>query len=94
MSKWKQDTHSQCNICLIIEPSKHLIFECENVTDILNALGNYLKTNVKWKHVIVGFNYEGNRKVITLNSLISYVAYRIYKYKMYCRLQCLDETNY
>ena len=52
------------------------------------------KTNINWKHVIVGFNYESNRTVITLNPLISYVAYRIYKYKMYCRLQCLDVTKY
>ena len=94
LSKLKQDTHSQCNICLINESSKHLIFECKNVTEIWNALGTFLKTNIKWKHVIVGFNYESNRKVITLNTLISYVAYRIYKYKMYCSLQCLDETNY
>ena len=45
---------------------------------ILFVLGAYLKTNIMWKHVIVGFNYESNRKVITLNSFIPYVAYRIY----------------
>lgn len=59
-------------------------FESENVTEIWNALGSYSKTNIKWKLVIVGFNNESNRKVITfLNSLISCVAYRIDKYKMY-----------
>ena len=89
MSERKEDTHSQSNICLINESSKHFIFECENVSEIWNALGTFLKTNIKWKHVIVGFNYERNRKVITL----TYVAYRIYKYKMYC-LRCLDEINY
>ena len=30
----------------------------------------------------------------TERSLITYVANRIYKYKTYCRLQCLDETKY
>ena len=40
---------------------------------LLFALGAYLKINIKWKHVIVGFNYESNRKVITL---IPYVAYK------------------
>ena len=53
LSKWKQDTHSQCNICHINESSKHLIFESEIVTEIWNALGTYLKTNIKWKHVII-----------------------------------------
>lgn len=54
----------------------------------------YLKIDIKWKHVIIGFFHELNRKVITLNTLISYVAYRIYEYKMYCRLSSLDKTNY
>ena len=88
LGKCKQDTHSQCNMCMINEFSKHLIFECKNVIEIWNALDTFLKTNITWKHVIVVFNYESNRKVITLITLISYVAYRIYKYKMYCRLQC------
>ena len=53
LSKWKQDAHSQCNICHINESPKHLIFESEIVTEIWNALGTYLKTNIKWKHVII-----------------------------------------
>ena len=39
---------------------------------LLFALGAYLKINIKWKHVIVGFNYESNRKVITLNPYVAY----------------------
>ena len=32
-------------------------------------------------------------KCTSLNTLISYIAYRIYKYKMYCRLESLKETD-
>ena len=41
-----------------------------------------------------GFFHERNRKTKSLNLLISYIAYRIYKYKMYCRLNSFDETCY
>ena len=43
---------------------------------------------------MIGFFYEHNTKTKSLNLLISYVAYRIYKYKMYCRLYSIDETCY
>ena len=33
------------------------------------------------------------KKCTSLNTLISYVAYRIYKHKMYCRLESLKETD-
>ena len=45
------------------ESSKHLIFECKNAIEVWNALSTFLKTNIKWKHVIAGFNYESNIKV-------------------------------
>ena len=94
LSKWKRDTHSNCENCHIRETTKHIIFECENVVQVWNALSNYLNLNVKWKHIMVGFFHERNRKTKSLNLLISYIAYRIYKYKMYCRLNSLDETRY
>lgn len=46
-----------------------------------------------WKHVIIGFYYENNRKVQFLNNIISYVAYRIYKFKMLCRFEKKNETS-
>ena len=49
--------------------------------------------DIQWKHVIVGFYNERNKKCTSLNTLISYVAYRIYKFKMYCRLESLKETD-
>lgn len=87
-------THALCKICHVNETSKHLIFECENVVQIWYVLSLYLKIDTKWKHAIIEFFHEHNRKVISLETLISYVAYSIFKYKMYCRLSSFDETNY
>ena len=49
---------------------------------------------IKWKHIVVGFYCEENDKIKTLNLFISFVAFRIYKYKMLCRLDSLNETAY
>ena len=53
-----------------------------------------MSIDIQWKHIIVGFYNERNKKCTSHNTLLSYVAYRIYKYKMYCRLESLKETDY
>ena len=45
-------------------------------------------------NIVVGFYCEENDKIKTLNLFISFVAFRIYKYKMLCRLDSLNETAY
>ena len=52
-----------------------------------------MSIDIQRKHIIVGFYNERNKKSTSLNTLISYVAYRIYKYKMYCRKESLKETE-
>ena len=49
---------------------------------------------IKWKQIVVGFYCEENDKIKTLNLFISFVAFRIYQYKMLCRLDSLSETAY
>lgn len=45
------------------------------------------------KHVIIGF-YENVTKILSINTLILYVAYKIYNFKMYCvEGFFLDETK-
>ena len=44
--------------------------------------------------LLLAFYSEENDKIISLNLLISYVPFRIYKYKMLCRLDSLSETAY
>lgn len=70
------------------------MFDCDNVLEIWNALNVYTKIDIKWKHVLLGFFHEQNKKIVSLNTLISFIAYIIYKYKMYCRVHSLEETNY
>ena len=71
-----------------------MCIECTNVKNIWTILGFILNFEVQWKHVLVGFYYEKSEKVSMLNNLISYVACRMYKYKMFCRLETLEESEY
>ena len=94
LSKWKQIT-PYCAICpSIIENNKHLIYECRNIKYIWKIVSAYLNFDIIWKHIIVGFFNETNEKVNILNNILSVIACRLYKYKMYCRLESLDETEY
>lgn len=92
VSKWKKDISNQCVHCKQIENIKHLLFECNNVKNIWNTVSNLLSFKIQWKH-IVGFFYEKSDKTKSLNLLIPYVAYRIYKQKMLCRLDSMNETE-
>ena len=52
------------------------------------------KFNIKWKHVVIGFYFEFNQNTNLLNNFISFIALKIYKYKMFCRIQNLQETEF
>lgn len=86
LSKWKNDS-SACLYCKHSnETIKHLLYDCTNVKKIWNIVSIILHFVVSWKHVIVGLYKEINNKVIVYNNVISFVALRIYKYKMWCRI--------
>ena len=94
LSKWKRDTSNKCSHCKhIIENTEHLVFSCANVRNVWNAVANILKIDLRWKHVIIGFYHENNSKVKLLYNVISFVALKIYKYKMYCRLEQIVESE-
>ena len=95
VSKWNKEVQKYCSVCFTqVENSRHLIYECRNVVQIWNIVSATLNFDVSWKHIILGFYYENTQKVRTLNNLISCIACRIYKRKMFCRLENLPETEY
>lgn len=84
------DLCTNCNNS--IENNEHLIFQCENVRKIWNFTSLVLKFNVVWKHILIGFYFERNKKINDLNNIISTLATIIYKYKMFCRLKNIEEN--
>ena len=93
-SKCFKDISNKCNSCPNdTENSKHLILDCSNVIDVWNLVSSLLKFKISWKHIVIGFYEETNNKTSALNTLISFIAYRIYKFKMLCRLNDKNETQ-
>ena len=75
-----------CDYCKHdVENMRHLIFDCENVMEIWYKTSIILDFVIQWKHIILGFFYESNNKITFFNELISFIAFKIYKYKMKCR---------
>ena len=94
LSKWKPGFDMKCKFCDAgIENTKHLIYDCNNVRNIWSLLESIVGFKIQWKHIIVGFFLEESAKIDSLNIIISFVACKIYKYKMYCRLESLDERE-
>lgn len=88
LQKCKLRQNAECDYCDISnEDIKHLIFDCDNVKQVWHNLNNALKFIVKWKHVVIGFYVETNPKVLFYNTIISYIAFKIYKFKMGCRIK-------
>ena len=50
---------NKCSLCNDeIENNKHLLYDCQNIQQIWKLAGTYLKFNIGWKHIIIGF-YDG-----------------------------------
>jgi hypothetical protein len=83
-----------CRICVTLETCEHLIYNCSNVQSLWKLLSLYLNVDVQWKHIAVGFYFEKNRKTLDFNFIISFIAFKICKYKMYCRLEKKDKNEF
>ena len=95
LSKWKVGQTKYCKICTNeVEYTKHLIYNCSITKRIWNIVSFTLKFEVEWKHIVLGFYNSKSDYIDFLNYLISFIACKIYKYRMFCRLESLDENTY
>ena len=74
-------------MCNDTEDIKHLLYDCIHVLYVWKMLSLVLSSEVQWKHVILGFYFQQNSKLFFLNTVISFLAFKIYKYKLYWSLQ-------
>ena len=95
VNKWNKTVSPLCEKCICIEDVKHLLFDCQLTTYIWQIIGLYFNFEITWKIIVLGFYNEINTKTIRLNNIISFICYKIYKYKMKCRLlqENMSETG-
>ena len=94
ISKWDKTITNKCKLCRDeIENAKHLIFDCGNVQHIWKIASTCINFTITWKRIVIGFYFENNELSTIYNYFISFIAFRIYKCKMYCRVVQVKETN-
>ena len=83
---WNKNVPPLCEKCTCIEDLKHVLYDCKLTTYIWQVISLYFNFEITWKIIFLGFYIEVNAKTIRLNNIISFICYKIYKYKMKCRL--------
>ena len=85
LSKWNKDITKFCNTCQEIENTKHMIYECSIAHVLWRRVSEIININIKWKHIVIGF-VEKNQSTIIYNNIISFISYKLFKYKMKCKI--------
>ncbi len=79
VSHWNKDIDENCPYCGIKQSTKHLLYDCIRIKTVWALIGNIIKLDVQYKHIVIG-NTEENDYISCRNLLISYVAYAVYKF--------------
>ena len=72
--------------CDTEESIEHLIFNCNLSKDIWRYTSDKVHFDITWKIIVIGFYSECNNTTYTFNNIFSFIAFKIYKYKMKCRI--------
>ena len=87
VSKWNKDVSPLCEICKDEENIEHLLIDCKIIKTIWEKVSSFLKFDITWKIIVLGFYAEVSDKTLLLNNLIAFITFSMYKYKMKCRLK-------
>ena len=93
VNKWNKDLDKNCSNCNAEEDIKHLIFDCDIVKPIWSKISLLINKEVTWKIIVIGFPAYCSKNTFILNNILSFIAYKIYKYKMKCRILNENVTN-
>ena len=63
-----------------------------NVQNIWKEASSCLNFDILLKHIVVGFYLDKSETTMMYSSFVSFIVYRIYKSKMYCRNKQNHET--
>lgn len=93
VSKWDKKNSGNCDFCGTQENIKHLIFECDLIKPFWSKISQLIKINITWKMIVIGFINFNNKYTLILDNTLSFLACKIYKYKMKCRI-VKDQVSY
>ena len=79
LNKWKPSVSSHCSFCHETETLENLLFKCERINDVWNKVGQVIRVNIKWKHLVIGLD-ERYSEIMNKakNIIITIVVYSIF----------------
>ena len=76
-----------------IENRPHLLYECNESSFDWQKTGQYFGFKIAQQHIAIIFFFETSDRNDGMETLISFLDLKIYKYKMKCRLDNISSTN-
>lgn len=73
LSKWHIDFKAECTVCNHIEDQKHLIFECNHVSDVWKEISRCIKKDICAKDIILG---TGDAIIDYTLSIVCFIIYK------------------
>lgn len=92
LSKFKNNITEECPHCNQPQNTRHLMFECQRVSNIWAIVGGILKLDIQYKHLIMG-DIETGDFIKNRNLVINYIMYAIYKFWIMAENKKLDFNN-
>ena len=56
VNKWKPSVPRNCTYCNEVETTEHLLFNCDRVKSIWQIVGQLIKLDIKWHHLVIGLD--------------------------------------
>ncbi len=93
LSKFKNNITEECPHCNEPQNTRHLIFDCQRVSNLWAIVGGILKLDIQYKHLIIGDMGKGEY-LKNRNLVINYIMYAIYKFWIMAENKKLDFKNH
>ena len=85
LSKWKFGISSKCVVCGENEMVEHMLFECDRVKHVWKRVGEILKLDISWHHIVLGLDEINAKQInVTRNNIITIITYSIYALWVKC----------
>ena len=56
LSKWNKLISDKCIFCNLCDTVEHLLFDCNRIKAIWTKVGECLKIDINWSHIIIGLH--------------------------------------
>ena len=67
------------------ETVEHILFECDRVKNIWKRVGEILKLDISWHHIVLGLDEINAKQInVTRNNIITIITYSIYALWVKC----------